>query len=118
MTFDYTSMASVVTDQLAQFGMPMALRRVTAGTYDPVTGTTAGGTSSDIACTGLTTKISNEYAKAFAVEANDRMAILDGKVQPLMTDLLVIASVPWQIVRIDPVQPTTIPLAYKCQIRR
>jgi hypothetical protein len=32
--------------------------------------------------------------------------------------MLVIASVPWQIVRIDPVEPTIIPLAYKCQIRR
>ena len=118
MAFNYASMASLVTEQLASFGMPMALRRVTAGTYDPVAGTTTGGTSADIACTGLTTKITTEYAKAFAVEANDRMAILDGTVAPLMTDLLVIATVPWQIIRVDPVQPTTIPLAYKCQIRR
>lgn len=118
MAFDYAGMATLVTDQLAQFGMPMLLRRVTAGTYDPVSGTTTGGTSTDLAVTGLTTKITSEYAKAFAVEANDRMAILDGTVEPQMADLLVIGSVPWQIVRIDPVQPTTTPLAYKCQIRR
>jgi hypothetical protein len=118
MSFNYNSMASVVTDQLAQFGMAMSLRRSTAGAYDPVTGTSLGGFTTDLPCTGLTTKITSEYAKAFAVEANDRMAILDGSVAPLLTDLLVIASVPWQIVRIDPVQPTTIPLAYKCQIRR
>jgi len=93
--------------------MPMALRRVTAGTYDPVLGVTTGGTSADIPCLGIITGITDDYAKSFAVEANDRMAILDGAVTPLLSDLLLISGVPWAIIRIDPVQPTTTPLAYK-----
>jgi hypothetical protein len=114
----YDAMATVVTNQLAQFGMAMALRRVSGATYDPITGTTSGATSADLPVTGLTTKITAGYAATFAVEANDRMAILDGAVQPLLTDLLVIGGVPWQIIAIDPVQPATTPLAYRCQIRR
>lgn len=97
--------------------MPMALRRVTAGTYDPVLGVTTGGTSSDIPCLGILTRITDDYAKSFAVEANDRMAVLDGAVTPLLTDLLLISGVPWAIVRIDPVEPTTTPLAYRLQVR-
>jgi len=97
--------------------MPMALRRVTAGTYDPVLGVTTGGASSDIPCLGILTRITDDYAKSFAVEANDRMAVLDGAVTPMLTDLLLISGVPWAIVRIEPVEPTTTPLAYRLQVR-
>jgi hypothetical protein len=95
----------------------MALRRVTAGTYDPLSGTTTGGTSADAPCQGILKQITDEYAKAFAVEANDQLAVIDGSVEPLMTDLLVVGASALAIVKIIAVNPAGTPLAYTLQVR-
>jgi hypothetical protein len=95
----------------------MALRRVTNGTYDPVLGTATGGTSADAPCHGIFKQITDEYAKAFAVEANDQLTVIGGSVEPLMTDLLVVGASALAIVKIIAVNPAGTPLAYTLQVR-
>jgi hypothetical protein len=90
---------------------------VTNGTYDPVLGTATGGTSADAPCHGIFKQITDEYAKAFAVEANDQLAVIDGSVEPLMTDLLVVGASALAIVKIIAVNPAGTPLAYTLQVR-
>ena len=42
MTDLYTRSAATATKLLAQYGMPVQIKRTSAGTFDPVTGTTTG----------------------------------------------------------------------------
>lgn len=76
-TFDYTSTAATATRLLTRFGTTLQLRRTIPGTYDPITGTTTGGSTSDLPCIGLLTKIDTAYAMTNEVQGGDRLAILD-----------------------------------------
>ena len=79
---NYTSLAATATRLLTDDGQPMTLRRTVPGTYDPVTGTTTGGSTQDLATTGIFTKIGTGYALTNQVEAGDRMALIDGSQAP------------------------------------
>ena len=82
MSIDYASLAATATRLLTDDGQPMTLRRTVPGTSDPVTGTTTGGSTQDLATTGIFTKIGTGYALTNQVEAGDRMALIDGSQAP------------------------------------
>lgn len=60
----------------------MKLRRTTPGTYDPVTGTSTGGSTDDLDTVGVFIKIGTAYALTNQVEGGDRMAIIDASEAP------------------------------------
>lgn len=64
----------------------MQVKRTTAGTYDPITGTTTGATTTYADTTGLFTKITQDYAATNEVQQGDRLLIIDASVAPEMTD--------------------------------
>lgn len=91
----------------------MSLRRTTPGTYDPVTGTTTGGSTQDLPVAGLYVAMSKDYVETHQIETGDRLAILTGETEPKLTDKLVDGGAVKQIVSIDATNPAGTPLCYK-----
>lgn len=117
----YDSMAAVAAELIDKYGAPMALRRTTGATYDPVAGVTTPGVSAELPTKGVFRGISSNYAAAFEVQQGDRLAIVDASQEPALTDLLAwgpALGTAWHIVRIAPINPAGIPIAYTVQVRK
>lgn len=117
MSIDYASVAATATRLLTDDGQPMTLRRTIPGTYDPVTGTTTGGSTQDLPTTGVFTKISTTYALTNQVESGDRMVLIDGSQKPQMTDKLIVDGDVFTIINPQAVNPAGTAIAYKLQVR-
>jgi hypothetical protein len=88
------------------------------GTYDPITGTTTGGTTTDLPTTGLYTKISADYIATHQVQTGDKLAVIDASQEPQMTDKLIDGANVWQVVDIDAINPAGTAIAYFVRIRK
>lgn len=64
----YDDQAATAATLLAKYGKTFQLRRTTSGSYDPITGTTAPGTTQDLPTVGIHTKITADYIATHQVE--------------------------------------------------
>lgn len=117
MAFDYASMAATATRLLTDFGQTMVVRRLSGGTYNAVTGSVSGDTTTNTNVVGLFVQINAAYAQEFSIVAGDRIAIIDDTVAPLVSDRLVVSSAAYEIVAIASIDPAGTPLAYRVQVR-
>lgn len=120
MAFDYSSLDTVARELIADFGQAATLRRITGATYDPVTGSASGGTTTNTSVTTVLVGIDKAYAEANAgsIEAGDQMALLDSQVEPLLSDTLIVGSDHWQVQAVIEVNPGGTALLYKAHVRR
>lgn len=118
MAINYARMAATATRLLTDNGQPMALRRTSGGTFDPVTGTTTGQSTADLATVGIMEAIGTGYALANEVQDGDLLAMIDASQAPLLTDKLVVGTAVYGIVKIIPMNPAGTPVAYKLQVRQ
>lgn len=117
MTAFYDDMAATATELLTEFGKALQLRRASAGTYDPVTGTTTGATITYADIIGIFIRITQDYAATNEVQQGDRLMVIGPSVAPQMTDKVVVGASALTIVNIVPINPAGTPLAYKLQVR-
>lgn len=113
--------AASIRQTLRDKGQAMTLTRVSAGTYDPVAGTTTGSTTSTYTVYGITTS----YAKGLTnrpdslILSGDKQAMIDAvSVVPLPGDTLTIKGVVWQVIAVDAVEPDGTAYIYKAQVRK
>ncbi len=83
-------------------------RRVTGGTYAPTTGLTTGATTTDTTISGTWADYTlREMAGSDGqVQVGDRRFVLAASAlssAPLITDLLIIDSTTWSVIRIKPI---------------
>lgn len=119
MAFDYAPLANAATGLIADFGQDATIRRVSGDTYDPVTGITTGGTTTDTAVRAVVVGISKDYAAQLGgnIQAGDRMALIATNA-PLVSDALVLGSDTWAILDVQEVNPGGTALLYKAHVRR
>jgi hypothetical protein len=125
-------MAAVATKLLqpppAGNGMALALRRLTPGTYSPVTGLATGDTTTDLPTVGIWVSETADYQvtgrgvggvpRVSDILSEDRTMLIDGSVAPQLSDKLIVpGDNPWQVLSIKIVKPTTIPIAYALVVR-
>lgn len=117
--------AASIAQTLKAKGQTMTLTRVSAGTYDPVTGLATGATTATYTVQGITTNYNSQTRLAAQMRpdslilAGDKMAIVDAAViVPVPGDKLTIASVVWQVIAVDTVAPAGVALLHKCQVRK
>jgi len=103
----------------------MTLTRVSAGTYDPVAGTTTGSTSTAYTVYGITTnynsqtRLTSQMRPDSLILAGDKLAIIDAvSVVPVPGDTLTIAGEVWKIIAVDSVAPAGVSYLFKCQARK
>jgi hypothetical protein len=125
VAYDYAPLAATARALLAEFGQEVTLTRTTAGTYDPVTGTTSGAaTDTETAYAAILPVGSNEVGQAMGegnmIRSDDRKAIIeatDAAVSELQT-LTDAAGVVWNIEVVNPVAPSGEAVIYKAILRR
>ena len=124
----YDDMAGVATELLTEFGMPIVLRRFNPGTYDDEGQVLVGSTTTDYPTIGLWQTRSQDYqitgrgvggvVRVSDVLSEDRGMIIDGSVEPTLTDKIIVDGGTWQILSIVVVKPTNIPIAYRLVTRK
>jgi hypothetical protein len=119
MAFDYSPLAAVAVSLIADFGQDATVRRVSGGTYDPVTGTSTGDTTTDTSVRAVVVGIAKDYAEQLGgnVQAGDRMALIATN-EPLVSDSLILGSETWAILDVQIVNPGGVALLYKAHVRR
>jgi hypothetical protein len=116
--FDYSSLYATSKRLVDRFGLDASLRKVTGGSYDPVTGIVSGGSTADTNVRAVITNITKDYVSEAEIQQGDRIAIVDGAVAPTLSDLLIVGSDIWQIVNVVEINPGATALLYKAQVRK
>lgn len=115
----YATAQATALRLLKEYGQPVKIERNTE-TFNPVSGTITIGSTQQINTYGVFTQVTTDYAKTAGVTvlSGDKMVTLDPSVQPLLSDVLVIAGQRWAIVHIDEINPAGTPLVYKMVVRK
>ena len=113
-----TSLRATASKLMAKFGGTATIRRVTTGTYNPVTGTASESTS------GTTVKGVVEDVNAREVndlvQAGDRrltIAAADVNATPTTADKVVISNVVHQVIRVTTIEQDNQPITYELILR-
>jgi hypothetical protein len=120
--FDYAALASRAGDLLTRFGLAASVRRLSGGTYSPVTGATTGTvTTTDTPVRVLAVTLDATYRAEVGsdnVQADDRLYLLPDTFAPVVSDSLLLAGEAWSIVRVQTINPGGTALLYRVQVRR
>ena len=116
MTFDYPATAATATRLLQRFGAAATIKRVTAGTYDPATGTTTPSTAS-LATTAAVFAYDQKYIDGTLILQGDQLAYCAPATEPKQGDQLTWQSVKYTVVSVKPVSPAGVPVLFEAQIR-
>lgn len=125
MTF-YSDMATAATRLVTQFGKSMLLRRTVGATINPVTGTRSGGTVTNLATTGLFTKLTTKDIQrvsalsggANRLNGSEVVIKLTAAVEPLLSDRVVDGADMYEIVDVDEANPAGTVIAYSLIARK
>ena len=119
MSAFYTEMAGVAVDLIDQFGTEVTLNRVTGDQYDPVTGNEFEGDAAPVTTRGLVDFYPVKLIDGTRILATDRRLIIDGSVEPLITDIPEMNGEKLgTIVNIEAKNPTGTALVYFVQVRK
>jgi hypothetical protein len=119
----FTDLASSL---ITEYGTPAVLTQVTPGAYDPATGTTAAGTTTNtnvsavLDATSLKT-LGYKFGEGL-VQGGDIEATIPGKSinghPPLPQDTLTFNGWPWVIVGVRPTYSGGVAVSYQLLVRR
>lgn len=124
MSFDYTSLATVADELLAEFGQAVTITRNTPGAYDPNTGTVAITTATQSGTGAVFDFGLHQSGQSFTagslIVAGDKQLILSptGVSEPRPGDLAIIGGATWNIVSVKTTAPAGTAMLYECQLRK
>ena len=113
-----TSLRATASKLMAKFGGTATIRRVTTGTYNPVTGT-ASESISDTTVKGVVEDVNAREVNDL-VQAGDRrltIAAADVNAAPTTADKVVISSVVHQVIRVTTIEQDNQPITYELILR-
>lgn len=116
MALDLSAVASRLFANLGNAEY-VKIRRTTGATFDPVEGTTTGGTVSVIPVKGIVTRIDSDLLSDTRVKSTDKMILLDNGVEPLYTDLIDFGGVLNTVVIIEEVNHAGTTQLWKVVVR-
>ena len=114
----WADMAAVANDLLAEFGAPVTLRRRSGGTFDPVTGTATGETTTTLTTTGYVKPFRTDLIDGSRIQRGDRMLVLDDTQAPAMGDTVLIGTDYWHIIDIETTSGPSTPVCYFVHLRK
>lgn len=123
MTF-YADMAAVADELLAELGVTVTLRTVSAGDYDPDTGTAALTTTDQTGNGALFDYGLHASGQSFGegtmIVSGDKNLLLSpvGITAPAAGGKVIAAGVTWEIVSVKTTAPSGVPVLYEVQLRR
>lgn len=117
MSAFYDRLASTASRLIAKYGQSMLLVR-SGDSVDPVTGVTTSGSGTNIKVNGILQKYPDNLIDGTRIKASDRLVIIDGTSEPLMSDLVKINNQDWSIESIQTSNPAGTALVFFVQTRR
>jgi len=118
---DYNSAAEEATRAIINAGTTLTIKRETAGTTDPITGLTTGGTVVSHSAIGVKLRYKNTDIDGTLVRSGDLRILLSVAgltVTPESTDTITVSGVDWKIIDVKPLEPAEIVVLYELQIRK
>lgn len=112
------SLEKVAIDVINALGGDVTIRYITAGSYNPTTGSVTQ-TTDDTAIKGVVETVSNAEVNQL-VEATDKKLIVaagDLPGAPTTKDHVVISSVVHQVIRVDTIEQDNTPITYELILR-
>jgi hypothetical protein len=119
--FDYAKVSAMAQRLLNRFGHGnrITIERSVGGEYDPVTGETSPANTVRYLVSGVVENYDVKEVDGTRIQADDRKLIIDGTVEPLMTDRIIVdGEVLGVIVNIAPTDPAGKAVIYTLQIRK
>ena len=95
----------------------VTIKRKSGGVFDPVEGTTTGGSISTLSITGVVTKLDSRVVDGTRIKSTDKMILIDKEVTPDYTDLMTFGGVEHTIVDISEVNHAGITQIWKVVCR-
>lgn len=116
---DYAKNKATATKMLTKFGRDVTLRVVTAGTYNPATGTVSNTNADETRKAAIFAYSKGEQHQAGTlIQANDKKAYMDANgTTPDVSHKVVIDSVVYSIISVDELKPATVAILYTLQVR-
>lgn len=114
--FNYAATALTAARLLTRFGAAATLKRTSAGTYDPATGTDTV-TETSLPTTAAVFAFDQKYIDGTLVLQGDQRAYCAPAVEPKQGDKLTWQGADYTVVAVKPVSPAGIPVLFECQIR-
>lgn len=116
MSFDYASKRIVADTMIEKYGRTITIRRASAGTYDPATGTMSGSTDTDYTAKAVVMSASKGTVEAFDIriqggtllESNLRSLIVSAEnlsITPQPGDQVIMDSETWSVLGNTPLAP-------------
>lgn len=105
---------------ITKYGSAMTLRRVTSDTYNPSTGMTAAGTSTDYACRGLTQDYTMREIDGTNIRFGDKKVLVSASglaILPISGDILVSGSNSYSVISVNALAPGEVAVLYTVQAR-
>lgn len=120
MSFDYSEIAAMASEMLAEFGTSVSVSRVTPGSYDPSTGSNSAGTTETWATNGLRLEYADAEIDGQQVQRGDLrilLAVVTG-LDPKSGDSLDIGGDVFRVVKSKPLKPATVAVYLDVQVRK
>lgn len=105
---------------IRKYGVKITIQRTEPGQFNPATGRTEQGTTTEWQPHAIKTDISITPMTDTRIKAGDAMLLVDivGHPVPRQGDVAIINGKTWQVVQDMPVEPSDELVVYKCIIRR
>lgn len=118
MSFDYSEIARVVLELLAEFGAPAVLKAKGAPVYDPATGTATAAITS-YPCTACNTQVERSYVDGTLIGDGARVFLVapQGIPEPKPGMLLAWQGSDFAVTVCKPLAPAGVPVMYELQVK-
>lgn len=114
----YAELAQTVQEILAEFGAETTLTKVTAGAYNPATGS-AGETRTPRTVTAAVFDYETKYIDGTLILSGDKQVFMSvvGNEAPKPGDLLAWMGKDWRVITFKNLAPAGISVLYELQVR-
>lgn len=100
---------------ITKYGREFTFTRVTKGAYDPATGNTSGDTSVSFSSTAVKSDFSAYERNDSSIKIDDVRLIALASGAFLVDDFVTIEGEEYRLIRVDPIKPGSIVVAYTLQ---
>lgn len=117
----YNKLAASAAKLLVKFGRDVVLVDVTLGTYNPATGTVAGGSSANVTRKGalFDFKDGQTTAAGGLIQTGDKKMLLDSSAPaPKVEDKVSLDGIKWAVKGVKEVNPGGTPVIYELHLRK
>jgi hypothetical protein len=116
MSFDYAHSAATALRLLQRFGASATLKRQSAGSYDPSTGSDTV-TETSLTTTAAVFAYDQSYIDGTLILQGDQLAYLSNEQEPQQGDLLAWQGADYRVVAVKPLSPAGTVVLYEAQLR-